>query len=215
MGDDMKAIECYTISLAYSNSNELIAYAHANRSAALYRKQLYKECLIDIDAALWFGYPKEKQRRLKERSDKAIMEIKKLLHMNMEDINIQSVMDKLCLHDNNEKCITKTEDVGYIKNKATIEEEFEMNNQRKRDVTNNENYPYYTKISVQKPRYLQNNEFLKLKYGSNKEVPSVSDGAIISFSERYGRHYIATKDFKPGDIISIEDPYAHVIYEEQ
>ena len=117
MGDDLEAIEYYTLSLAYADSEELMAYAHANRSAALYRKQLYKECLIDIDAALNHGYPKEKQKNLKERGDKAIVEIKKMLQIDSEDTDNQKVMDGLLLRDDIEKSATESGDTKYVENK--------------------------------------------------------------------------------------------------
>lgn len=212
MGDDLEAIECYTLSLAYADSNELMAYAHANRSAALYRKQLYKECLIDIDAALDLGYPKEKRKNLKERGDKAIIEIKKLLQIDSEDTDTERVVDRLCPGDDAEKPAAKSGNTEYIVKGMTIEE----NAQKKQNTMAKENYLYYTtKVPPRKPRYLQNDGFSKLIYGPNKEVPAVSDGVAISFSERYGRHYVATREFKPGDIVSIEDPYVHVIYEER
>ncbi|XP_072743347.1 SET and MYND domain-containing protein 4 isoform X2 [Anoplolepis gracilipes] len=220
MGDDLEAIECYTLSLAYANSDELMAYAHANRSAALYRKQLYKECLIDIDAALHHGYPKKKQKNLKERGDKAIIEIKKLLGIDYsEDVNNQKDIGKAYVSGEcKEKSDTSkpTENAEYIKNETTIKEDQWLNVSRKQNTMDNENYLYYTtKILPQKPRYLQNDDFSKLTYGPSQEVPAISDGIVISFSERYGRHYVATREFQPGDIISIEDPYAHVIYEER
>jgi signal peptidase I len=212
MGDDLEAIECYTLSLAYADNDELMAYAHANRSAALYRKQLYKECLIDIDAALNHGYPKEKQKNLKKRGDKAIIEIKKLLQIDSEDTNTRGVMDKLCPNDDAEEFATKSKNAEYIGNETAIEE----NTPKKQDTITKEDYLYYAaKVLPQKPRYLQNDNFSKLMYGPNKEVPAVSNGLAVSFSERYGRHYIATQEFKPGDIVSIEDPYVHVIYEER
>lgn len=199
MGDDLEAIECYTLSLAYADSDELMAHAHANRSAALYRKQLYKECLIDIDAALSHGYPKEKQRNLKDRGDKAITEIKRLLQLDSEDIDYQRP--------------AKSENVERIGNETM---ENDRGIPKKWDVTANENYLHYAaKIRLRKPRYLQEEDFSKLTYGPSREAPAISDGVEISFSERYGRHYVATREFKPGDIVSIEDPYAHVIYEER
>lgn len=200
MGDDLEAIECYTLSLAYADSDELMAYAHANRSAALYRKQLYKECLIDIDAALSHGYPKEKRRNLKDRGDKAIMEIKKLLQLDSDD------------HIDHQRT-TRSRNIEHIGNGTMMENDREI---PKQDATANEDYlRYAAKISPRKPRYLQEEDFSKLTYGPSQEVPAVSDGVAISFSERYGRHYVATREFKPGDIVSIEDPYAHVIYEER
>jgi len=213
MGDDLEAIECYTLSLAYADSDELMAYAHANRSAALYRKQLYKECLIDIDAALNHGYPKEKRKNLKKRGDKAIIEIKKLLQIDPEDTNTRGVMDKLCPNEDVE-FVTKSENAQYIENETIIEENISKKLQK--DAISKENYLFYaTKVLPQKPRYLQNDNFSNLMYGPNKEVPAISNGLAVSFSERYGRHYIATQEFKPGDIVSIENPYVHVIYEER
>ncbi|KYN42350.1 SET and MYND domain-containing protein 4 [Trachymyrmex septentrionalis] len=212
MGDDLEAIECYTLSLAYADSDELMAYAHANRSAALYRKQLYKECLIDIDAALSHGYPKEKQKNLKDRGDKAITEIKKLLQLDLKDIDDQRIANESYLYDSIERSVT--EDIEHVENRAMI-----INDQgipQKQGMATNESYLHYaTKIPPRKPRYLQEENFSKLMNGPSREVPAVSDGVTISFSERYGRHYIATREFKSGDIVSIEDPYAHVIYEER
>lgn len=214
MGDDLEAIECYTLSLAYADRDELMAYAHANRSAALYRKQLYKECLIDIDAALCHGYPKEKRRKLKERGDRAIEEINKLLQANSENTDGQQVMDEPCLNNGVEKTAMKSG--SYIVDEAILEKDRVINGQEKPGAMTNESYLYHaTKIPPQKPRYLQNDDFSKLTYGPSKEVPAVSDGVAVSFSGRYGRHYVATRDFKPGDIVGIEDPYAHVIYEER
>lgn len=214
MGDDLEAIECYTLSLAYADSDELMAYAYANRSAALYRKQLYKECLIDIDAAVSHGYSKEKQKNLKERGDKAIMEIKKRLQMDdSENIDDRKLADELRLCE--EKSSAKLQNAKE-QNGRTTEKDRETNVLKKQDGLAHENYLYYTtKVPPQKPRYLQNDDFSKVTYGPSEEAPAVSDGIAISFSERYGRHYVATRDFKPGDIVSIEDPYAHVIYEER
>lgn len=218
MGDDLEAIECYTLSLAYADSDELMAYAHANRSAALYRKQLYKECLIDIDAALCHGYPREKRRKLKERGDRAIEEINKLLRTDSENTDMQQITDRSRQNVENavEKSAMKPENSKYIVDETIPEKDQVINNQEKQGAMTNESYLYHAaKIHPQKPRYLQNDDFSKLTYGPSKEVPAVSDGIVASFSERYGRHYIATRDFKPGDIVSIEDPYAHVIYEER
>ncbi|XP_043784520.1 SET and MYND domain-containing protein 4-like isoform X3 [Apis laboriosa] len=159
MGDDNEAIKYYTMSLAYANNNELMSYAYANRSAALYRKQLFKECLIDIDAALNFGYPEEKRKKLKERGIKAIEEIKKKLKLTNNDHIDSETFTNMCLSQN-------------------------INNESERSFT--------------------------VKY--RNEAPAISDGISISFSEKYGRHLVVTKEFKPGDIITIEDPYAYVIY---
>ncbi|KAL6443003.1 hypothetical protein ACFW04_002772 [Cataglyphis niger] len=168
------------------------------------------------EQALHHGYPKEKQKNLKERGDKAIIEIKKLLQIDSQDTDNQKDVAKACNKCTEKSDITKPiENAEYIENE-TIKKDHWINVSKKQNAMTNENYLYFTtRIFPQKPRYLQNDDFSKLMYGPSQEVPAISDGVVISFSERYGRHYVATREFQPGDIVSIEDPYAHVIYEER
>ncbi|XP_034188583.1 protein-lysine N-methyltransferase SMYD4 isoform X1 [Osmia lignaria lignaria] len=202
MGDDIEAIKCYTMSLAYANNKELMSYAHANRSAALYRKQMYKECIIDIDAALNLGYPEEKREKLKERGTKAVEEIKKKLLIKKDDhIDTEKLMNA-CL---SEKISDSPNVVKYRNGKEEIGKKINKNvnaDENKHDSVNEE----------KEPRYLADEGPLKLAYGPGKEAPAASDGVSIAFSEKYGRHLVATKEFKPGDIVTIEDPYACILY---
>lgn len=212
MGDDNEAIKYYTMSLAYANNNELMSYAYANRSAALYRKQLFKECLIDIDAALNLGYPEEKRKKLKERGIKAIEEIKKKLKLTNNDHIDSETFTNMCLSENINNESERSFTVKYRNGEtklSDINKNFNIND--KKDTMHSLN-----KISKnneeKQPRYLADEGSLKLIYGPSKEAPGISDGISISFSEKYGRHLVVTKEFKPGDIITIEDPYAYVIY---
>lgn len=212
MGDDNEAIKYYTMSLAYANNNELMSYAYANRSAALYRKQLFKECLIDIDAALNLGYPEEKRKKLKERRIKAIEEIKKKLKLTNNDHIDSETFTNMCLSENINNESERSFTVKYRNGEtklSDINKNFNIND--KKDTIHSLN-----KISKnneeKQPRYLADEGPLKLIYGPSKEAPGISDGISISFSEKYGRHLVVTKEFKPGDIITIEDPYAYVIY---
>ncbi|XP_034149134.1 SET and MYND domain-containing protein 4 [Esox lucius] len=50
-----------------SQSSEQLSLCYANRSAALFHLQLYKECLCDIDRALKHGYPSHLQHKLQGR----------------------------------------------------------------------------------------------------------------------------------------------------
>ncbi|KAG6799640.1 SET and MYND domain-containing protein 4 isoform X1 [Apis mellifera caucasica] len=209
MGDDNEAIKYYTMSLAYANNNELMSYAYANRSAALYRKQLFKECLIDIDAALNLGYPEEKRKKLKERGIKAIEEIKKKLKLTNNDHIDSETFTNMCLSENINNESERSFTVKYRNGEtklSDINKNFNIND--KKDTMNK-----ISKNNEEKqPRYLADEGPLKLIYGPSKEAPAISDGISISFSEKYGRHLVVTKEFKPGDIITIEDPYAYVIY---
>ncbi|XP_043248068.1 SET and MYND domain-containing protein 4-like isoform X2 [Colletes gigas] len=211
MGDDTEAIKCYTMSLAYASSEELMAYAHANRSAALYRKQMYKPCLIDIDAALNLGYPEEKRKNLKERGAKAVEEIKKKLKIKADDpIDTQKLMS-MCLPENiTDVPVTVRYRNGSAENKKETNKNVNVNGNKDESV-NGCNEPSIDNKGKE-PRYVADEGALKLAYGPSKEVPAASDGVSISYSEKYGRHLIATKEFKPGDVVSFENPYAYIIY---
>ncbi|XP_015177541.1 PREDICTED: SET and MYND domain-containing protein 4-like isoform X1 [Polistes dominula] len=216
MGDDIEAIESYTKSLAYANDKELMAYAYANRSAALFRKEMYKECLIDIDAALLCGYPENKRKKLKERGDRAIDELKKTLQITVDkDSNVEEIINQICLIQNAKEDITKTEtnDIKHVNDKKNGKDLLLDNQNREKRFFNVSHLPI--ECITKKPRYLEKEGPLLLTHGQNKECPAASNGIEIVFSEEFGRHFRATKKFGPGDIITIEKPYAHVIYEER
>ncbi|XP_043508915.1 SET and MYND domain-containing protein 4-like isoform X1 [Frieseomelitta varia] len=207
MGDDNEAIKYYTMSLAYATDNELMSYAYANRSAALYRKQMFKECLIDIDAALSLGYPEEKRKKLEERGAKAIEEIKKRLQLAKDHIDIETLADMCLLEKQNEEPTVVKYRNGKVKLSEDMSNSFNIN--EKKDSSNEVSKD---NDKEKRPRYLADEGALKLAHGPSKETPTVSNGIKISFSEKYGRHLVATKEFKAGDIVTIENPYAYIIY---
>ncbi|XP_025602265.2 SET and MYND domain-containing protein 4-like isoform X2 [Athalia rosae] len=228
-GEDIEAIESYTKSLAYADSPELMAYAYANRSAALYRKQYYKECLMDLNTALSLGYPEEKKQKLKERGDKALAEISRLSDTKSEEIALDE--DKIKNtnvkeeNEDKEKCPFNTNGESETSKKfpliKTVEPETESKDQlltgsgTKTISTVSEIFNISKHSDNEKPRYLVEDGPPALAYGPNDEAPSASDGVAISFSEKYGRHLIAIKEFEPGDVIAVEDPFASVIYQER
>ncbi|XP_066590446.1 SET and MYND domain-containing protein 4-like isoform X2 [Prorops nasuta] len=208
MGYEDEAIESYTRSLAYAVNEEMMAYAHANRSAALYKKKMFRECLIDLDAALSLGYPAEKRKKLLERGRKALAEIKKSLYIVEKDPTAIDEADQINVIINTDPSFNRkeTNDLYDIEKKT-------------HESTNDEYICFKQGIDSskdsKKPRYLEDEGVLKLANGPSKEAPAASEGMKIVFSEEYGRHFVATMRFNPGDIVTIEDPYAHVIYEER
>ncbi|XP_046415906.1 SET and MYND domain-containing protein 4-like isoform X3 [Neodiprion fabricii] len=228
-GEDIEAIESYTKSLAYADSPELMAYAYANRSAALYRKQLYEECLIDINAALSLDYPASKKKKLQERGQNAMSAVMKRtsksngkLHgMNRIENNHSSDTEpkEKCASDSsveNDVCekFTLIPDMGF--EMAALERSLTESNITC-DIKNCSINSLDCKTSrdIEIPEYLANEGLPQLAYGPSKEAPSASDGVQITYSEKFGRHLIATKAFKPGDVIAAEKPFASVIYAER
>lgn len=217
------------MSLAYANTNELMAYAHANRSAALYRKQMFKECLKDIDTALDLGYPTEKRDKLKQRAAKALAEVKKLLDIvDSEEKkasingnkNSTDVTEKGCPFEDaddssalNKKfpliSMVEKEEPKEVNREASLEPE--VDTKKCTDGLNSNACPGASR----KPRHLLDPDVMALKYGPSEEAPVCSAGVRISYSEEYGRHLVATREFKPGDLITIEDPYSWVLYQDK
>ncbi|XP_058792910.1 SET and MYND domain-containing protein 4-like [Phymastichus coffea] len=215
MGDDDDAIEKYTMSLAFSPSKESMAHAFANRSAALYRMQLYRECLIDIDAALSHGYPEEKCQKLKERADKAIDCLKQqfeIKDVNMNNLPTQNVLTGPSPANDNNDDSKKENELSIVKELVKDKPETEGQNE---DLTKSEIIELISKKPENVPRYVLDEGELGFPYGPNEEAPSLSKGVQISYSKKYGRHLIATEPFKPGDIVAMEYPYAYVNYREK
>ncbi|XP_023290633.1 SET and MYND domain-containing protein 4 [Orussus abietinus] len=225
-GDDIEAMESYTKSLAYADSEELKAYAHANRSAALYRKQMYKECLIDIDAAISYGYPQDKRKKLKQRGEKAMEEIKKALQTRaIKDVPVSGLdisdsdLSKLIDGANANTCpFGRTNDSTTRKFPLIRGVDAEDDRKEKGPLNGSVSAlpeEYMAPESSGKPRYVLAEGPPKVAFGPSEEAPASSSGVRIVFNERYGRHLVATKQFKPGDVVTVEDPYAYIVYTEK
>ncbi|KAJ3028207.1 UNVERIFIED_CONTAM: hypothetical protein HDU68_002235 [Siphonaria sp. JEL0065] len=70
-----EASRCYSAAIRAACSNELKALAHANRSASLLELNLFRECLLDIDEALDYGYPDNLALKLTRRRVVALVAI--------------------------------------------------------------------------------------------------------------------------------------------
>ena len=199
------------MSLAYADSKESMSLAHANRSAALYRKHLYRECLIDIDAALGHGYPEEKKIKLKDRAEKAVAALRQMFHGKDQNMNDLPPVKKSSSSQNGSS--NSTSDFPLVKD--IIEDAAKAEKKSSPDALS-ETLEQLMSMSLKSPpRYLIDDSELVLAHGPSNESPALSAGAKIDYNKKYGRHLVATKPFKPGDIILMEKPYAYVIYRER
>lgn len=209
-GDDNDAIQKYTMSLAYSTNKESMALAFANRSAALYRKKLYRECIIDIDEALSHGYPEEKKKKLKERAEKAINGLRQLSLITDQNMNNLPSKDSSGTTESDKDALIKDKNFSLIK-------EFIENKNDKNSLNVQQESIEELMMMGPKPiaRYIIEENELNFAYGPSDDAPAVSKGIRISYSEKYGRHLIATQPFKPGSIIGMEKPFSYIIYRER
>jgi len=73
----IEALRFYTKSVAFAPArSELLAFAYANRSAALLGLAKYQECLLDINRAFQENYPPALKKKLVDRKKKCIKQFK-------------------------------------------------------------------------------------------------------------------------------------------
>ncbi|XP_012267599.2 SET and MYND domain-containing protein 4-like [Athalia rosae] len=178
-GWDYKAVEKYTESIAYATeSSEELALAYANRSAALFRIEKYKDCINDINRALSLEYPDKLKTKLYERKGLCLTALgepdaeasfKKALEW----------LDKMSLDEDKTKKL-KIQLKKFISAPCVIVE-----------------------IQPESAQY----EFPEFET-PNSEVPCASDAVAIKYTPELGRHLVATRKIRPGEILAAEKPFA-------
>lgn len=75
--NDFEALYLYTISVAFArDESEEKALAYANRSAVLFRIREYESCLLDVNRALSGKYPEYLRKKLRDRKEQCLNEIR-------------------------------------------------------------------------------------------------------------------------------------------
>lgn len=177
-GQYYKALQEYTESILYAeDSSGGLALAYANRSAALFKLEKYDDCIKDIDRALELPYPEGFKSKLYKRKGLCLSE----LGRPEADSTFQealSWLDKMTLsQDEVDKSKQELEKLISVPPAA----------------------PKPTSQSVQLPVP----EILT----PNPEVPSASDSIALNYSKERGRHFVATRKIKPGELLVLEKPY--------
>ncbi|KAF4522411.1 hypothetical protein B566_EDAN007661, partial [Ephemera danica] len=184
-GDNMKALELYTKSVAYApfDSPEL-ALAYANRSAVLRTLGMCHDCLEDIQRAFNHGYPTEKSFKLLLREAQCYRDLG--ASGGAMTIYLKASM---MLHS------LPKEELSVLLKQLSEASEAPQKNVRVELVI----YPEETP---------------ELSYGPNSETPCASSAVRIEYSEQQGRHLVATRDIKIGDILVLEENIAVTLGEE-
>ncbi|KAK9302571.1 hypothetical protein QLX08_005453 [Tetragonisca angustula] len=177
------ALKLYTKSIAYAPyPSEQLALAYANRSAVLLKLHKYELCIQDIDRALALKYPDNLRAKLYVRKVECLNALR---HPCMEDgINeAQYWLEKMSIDNINRKKLN--EKLNSI-NHNLVSQKF-----KKQDILKQ---PLLPKIKAH-----------------NSEVPCASDAVIIKYNEEYGRHIVATRRIRPGEVIAVEKPYSLIL----
>ncbi|KAI4457246.1 set and mynd domain-containing protein 4 [Holotrichia oblita] len=129
----------YSKSISFATSNsECLALAYANRSAVLYEKKMYKQCLEDITNAFKNNYPKRLHEKLIQREEKA------------RELQSSEATDK------------------YFERPSGLKE-------------------------------------------ANREIPCASAKVEIRRTKALGRHVVAKRRIKIGEMVAVERPFVSVL----
>ncbi|XP_015117808.1 SET and MYND domain-containing protein 4 [Diachasma alloeum] len=182
--DAAKVVEMYTQSIAYAlpGSGEL-ALAYGNRSAVSYKRRNYEDCLIDIEKSLESGYPDGMKAKLYARRVRCLVALARpKADVQKALADTRNAMSKMDEKASGRDLVVKTL--------------IDRNHMAPRD--NTENCSLVDKSTKVKPRVQDD----------SCEIPGAT-GIKIQYSKKFGRHLVATRDIRPGDIIAVFNNYAN------
>lgn len=164
--------------------SKCLAMGYANRSAVLYKLDLYERCLSDIDLAMKYGYPAVLQETLETRKRKCLNYM-----MFVSPVNDSSEQDTA--NDDNETLELKpSPDLNELL-LATLQISLRR-----------EECPSLTKLFTRKVPH----EFPKVEQ-PHPNIPALSSAVKVSHDPYKGRGLFATRDIRPGEVIGVEKAY--------
>ena len=197
------AVKIYSDSIAvapaYRNKEKdsdqesnVLSLAFANRSAALFHLAKYADCIKDIENALHHGYPKNLQFKLYERKGKCQMNIDIPKAKESFAQALQSLEDA---------------DLDASKMKA-LQKEFEKYIDKCQSLAKTGVVEIVKKAHAD---VIYNCSAPNFPVKPNQVFPSLSSAIDVVYTPEQGRHLIAKRRIKPGEIVLIEKPFASVV----
>ncbi|XP_015124896.1 SET and MYND domain-containing protein 4 [Diachasma alloeum] len=182
-------IAIYTKSVAYSpGDTKELALAYANRSAALFKARAYEDCLLDIEKALGSDlYPDRLRAKLLVRKCKCLYALKRSneAEFRRTTLAVSQWLGKMDPKDSSRETI-----------RAFLE-------RPKADESNKDVGEPFKKWPCE--------DYSPELLDESASLPGISSGLKLKYSEDFGRHFVAAKDIKPGEILGVQKPYAKVI----
>ncbi|XP_057324275.1 SET and MYND domain-containing protein 4-like [Microplitis mediator] len=179
-------IELYTQAVACApNDSRELAVAYGNRSAALSYAKLYEDSLKDIERALKLDYPDNLRARLFARQVKNLLALNSKIRQEVKEALAQTNYWMTQMDETNKKIVQS------ILNKL---------NQR-----NSTAVPY---------KKWDSSKFLPEVPADNHKIPRASSAISLEYSEKYGRHIVATRDVKACETLLVHKAYASILHVE-
>ncbi|XP_044013811.1 SET and MYND domain-containing protein 4-like [Aphidius gifuensis] len=183
-GEFMMAHKKYTQCITHAPAkSDLLAVAYGSRGIVLCFNNYMEDCLIDIERAKKHGYPNSLKAELFMWKAAAMQKLGKKKTL------IDRVLDQA-----SRWLRSDIDRAKIIKIRGTINS-IKLSEIKKLKCYNLD---------------LTNDALPPLK-SRNPTVPGLSNSVGLMYSEKYGRHIVATQDIKAGDVIGIQKPYASVV----
>lgn len=165
------------VALAPKGSLEL-ALAYANKSALLIRIEQHKECLRVIDRCLSLNQ----------------VPLSTKLKVLIRKAACQSILKHPGLQETRNQVLELIEQLSPGEQKDQKKSLEEACNRKG--------------MILEKDKWFDKTvQGLGLPTTRNTEIPSASSSIKLQYDKKKGRHFVAAKDIKPGDILIVEEPY--------
>uniref|UniRef100_A0A6G1S3Z9 Protein-lysine N-methyltransferase SMYD4 n=1 Tax=Aceria tosichella TaxID=561515 RepID=A0A6G1S3Z9_9ACAR len=189
-GRYLEALKQYTEAVRYApypepdNNGDIqdntLAFALANRSAALYSLTRYRLCLLDIDLATKYGYPEANMFKL------LIRKVKCLHILSVWANDVEQIKERL------RTMMNKAETLEYIK--TEIANMFEFLDQTQPELMEKDESD------------VEDETIIKISNVS-KLLPQAADCVEMSCDPDKGRYLLTNKDVSFGRLLIAEDPF--------
>ncbi|XP_012526872.1 SET and MYND domain-containing protein 4 [Monomorium pharaonis] len=181
------SLELYTKSALYAPSNSIdLSIAIANRSASLFYLDRWQDCINDIKLAIRLGYPDNLRYKLHLRAAQCYIKLGNRRAAVETVLQIHSTLNERNMPDEKKERLQRQ--VNDITSKISCMEDDTD------DTTDTTEFPSQPEVA----------------YGENPNFRFASAAIEVKYTAEKGRHVIANKDIKRGQVLFVEKAFAFV-----
>ncbi|XP_014601052.1 PREDICTED: SET and MYND domain-containing protein 4-like [Polistes canadensis] len=174
----------YTKSVAHGAPlSEQIGLSYVSRAALLFYMKEFKDCISDIDRAVTIDLEDKLKIQIKLQRIECLLELGESIKNDYT--NMHNMVQQLPEETPNKH--------QYLKILESFQKQAQKTDTKKKLIKQK----YKVKIPVIE--------------SPNVEVPSASDAVSVVYNSEYGRHIVAARDIKPGELIAVEKGYSYIL----
>lgn len=181
------SLELYTKSALYAPSNSVdLSIAIANRSASLFYLDRWQDCINDIELAIKLDYPDNLRYKLHLRAAQCYLKLGNRKSAIETILQMHSILNQRNMP--NEKKERLQKQMNNITSKISCMED------NANDTTDTTEFPSQPEVA----------------YGENSDFQFASAAIEMKYALEKGRHVVANRDIKRGQILFVEKAFAFV-----